>query len=333
MAFKLDELSSRTSDIEPTEKELSGGIEAPPAAKSIRKPRSKGLMSGVKNESLKIGDRNISSILKYIKVEECTVWEGNARRFNALTESDIEDIFPSIQSKGVLEPVLGRKTPNGYELVDGSRRLFAAKLAGIEEIPVRVSDLSDDEAQLLTIVSNNNARLSPYEIGLFSTANFGKYFSNDEDIYSSVGVSRANYYRCKNISKLPDYVLDLIQNPNDIPLVSGDELYRLIKDYVKNFEEIEFIKFCKKQLCASAAVTVSILSKWLKKSLNQKAAEERKNSINQRTGRAQSFKNGSGNVVLKATNTSKGTLKIELLLEDEEIRLQVLDYAKKLSGC
>lgn len=330
MAFKLDELSSKTTDIEPTDNELDRMIEPPPVTRSIRRPRSKGLITGSKQDSLKIGDRNITTTLKYVQIDDCKIWPGNARHFEALTLNDVEDILPSIESQGVLEPLLGRKGVSGYEIIDGSRRLLAAKCSGLEELPIRVTDLSDDEAELLTVVTNNNTRLSAYEIGLFSTKNFGKYFSSDEDVYKNIGVSRANFYRCKNIARLPSYVMDLIKNPNDIPLLSGDELFRKIKEIIKLNQDDEFKMFCTEQNVASAEVTVSLLLKWFDQ--ESSAVKKGKTLPKGTKTSSESFKNSSGKTVLKSSMSNKGTLKIELLVQDDAIRRKLLDFARKITG-
>lgn len=71
------------------------------------------------------------------------------------TES-LNELADSIRQQGMLQPVTVRPTAdsNGYELVFGERRYRAATIAGIQEIPAIISDLSDEEAEEIAITEN-----------------------------------------------------------------------------------------------------------------------------------------------------------------------------------
>jgi ParB family chromosome partitioning protein len=66
----------------------------------------------------------------------------------------LEELVASIREKGVLQPVLVRPTPDGYELVAGERRFRAAEAAGLSTIPAVVRRLSDREALEAALVEN-----------------------------------------------------------------------------------------------------------------------------------------------------------------------------------
>jgi ParB family chromosome partitioning protein len=66
----------------------------------------------------------------------------------------LEELAASIREKGVLQPVLVRPTPDGYELVAGERRFRAAEAAGLSTIPAVVRRLSDREALEAALVEN-----------------------------------------------------------------------------------------------------------------------------------------------------------------------------------
>lgn len=77
---------------------------------------------------------------------------------------DLTELATSIRAHGLLEPVLVRPVPGGYELVHGERRWRAAALAGLKTIAAMVRDLSDDEAFLLALVENiQRENLNPIE--------------------------------------------------------------------------------------------------------------------------------------------------------------------------
>ena len=52
----------------------------------------------------------------------------------------LDELVASIQTHGILQPLVVRQADLGYELIAGERRLRASKLAGISEVPIRVID-------------------------------------------------------------------------------------------------------------------------------------------------------------------------------------------------
>ncbi|BDG30218.1 ParB/RepB/Spo0J family partition protein [Thermus thermophilus] len=77
---------------------------------------------------------------------------------------NIEALAESIREKGVLQPLLVRRVGEAYEVVAGERRLRAAAMAGLKEVPARVLELSDKEARLFALVENlQREDLNPYE--------------------------------------------------------------------------------------------------------------------------------------------------------------------------
>lgn len=70
----------------------------------------------------------------------------------------------SIQEHGVLQPLLVRKHGNGYEIIAGERRYQASKLAGLEELPVIIKDVNDEEMLALALIENlQRSDLNPVE--------------------------------------------------------------------------------------------------------------------------------------------------------------------------
>ena len=72
----------------------------------------------------------------------------------------------SIAQFGVLAPLIARPRPDGdgYEIISGHRRQFAAKMAGLETLPVIVRDMDDDAATILMVDSNlQREHISPSE--------------------------------------------------------------------------------------------------------------------------------------------------------------------------
>lgn len=89
-----------------------------------------------------------------VKLSEIEVEKGFNPRGN-ITKDSVSDLAKSIKQEGILQPVLVRKDTDGYKLVAGHRRIAAAKIAGIEDVPVLVrSDVDDEQAKALAFDEN-----------------------------------------------------------------------------------------------------------------------------------------------------------------------------------
>ncbi len=72
----------------------------------------------------------------------------------AFNEEGLQDLAASVREHGIIQPLLVRRTAGGYELIAGERRLRAAKLAGLANVPAIVRDLGDREMAELAIIEN-----------------------------------------------------------------------------------------------------------------------------------------------------------------------------------
>ena len=76
--------------------------------------------------------------------------------FRVLDDAKMDELVESIRENGVLEPALVRpRTLGGYEIISGHRRKRACEKAGLEEMPVIIRELTDDESAILMVDSNN----------------------------------------------------------------------------------------------------------------------------------------------------------------------------------
>ena len=79
-------------------------------------------------------------------------------------DASLDELAASIEQLGVLQPLLVRRTPDGHELVAGERRLRAARLAGLEEIPVVEVDTDQRGSLERALVENlHREDLNPIE--------------------------------------------------------------------------------------------------------------------------------------------------------------------------
>ena len=89
---------------------------------------------------------NTYNILKFQVLKLIPI---NLEKFD---EEKLQDLADSITTHGILQPIVLRKTINGYYIVVGERRFRASKLAGLEEVPAIVKSLSDSDMMELAII-------------------------------------------------------------------------------------------------------------------------------------------------------------------------------------
>lgn len=91
------------------------------------------------------------------------------RRANkAKDDPQMQELAASIKDKGVLQPLDVRYVAKGdyYEIIAGERRFTAAKMAGLEAVPVKLLEVSEKEARVIQLIENiHRADLLPTELG------------------------------------------------------------------------------------------------------------------------------------------------------------------------
>ena len=74
--------------------------------------------------------------------------------FKVINNEDLSKLKESINVNGVLEPIIGRKKDDRYEIISGHRRKYASELLGLKTIPCIIRDMTDDEATIYMVDSN-----------------------------------------------------------------------------------------------------------------------------------------------------------------------------------
>ena len=83
-------------------------------------------------------------------------------RLAASEDADLENLTQSIRDRGLLHPLLVRRSGEGFELIAGRRRLEAARAAGLQDAPALVTEASDQQCAELFLVENlQRKELSP----------------------------------------------------------------------------------------------------------------------------------------------------------------------------
>jgi len=128
-------------------------------------------------------------------------------------EAGIASLAASIRQHGTLQPIVVRPAVDGFELVAGERRLRAAKVAGIRELPAIVRTANDEQLLELALVENiQREDLNPVERAKAYRSLHLQHGLSHEEIADRVGEDRstvANYIR---LLALPDEALGLLED-------------------------------------------------------------------------------------------------------------------------
>ncbi|MBI5642312.1 MAG: ParB/RepB/Spo0J family partition protein [Deltaproteobacteria bacterium] len=125
-------------------------------------------------------------------------------------EAALLELSDSIKEKGIIEPLIVRRTSAGYELIAGERRWRASRMAGLSEVPIVIIDATDEESLELAIIENiQREDLNAIEEAeaYKSLTNFG--LSQDE-VAKRVGKERATVANYLRLLKLPIEIRDEI---------------------------------------------------------------------------------------------------------------------------
>lgn len=126
-------------------------------------------------------------------------------------ETELRELSESIQEHGVLQPLLVRKHGNGYEIIAGERRYQASKLAGLEELPVIIKDVNDEEMLALALIENlQRSDLNPVEEAKGYRQLINASGMTQEALSKAVSKSRSAITNSLRLLDLPEVVQQVI---------------------------------------------------------------------------------------------------------------------------
>lgn len=129
------------------------------------------------------------------------------------TES-ISALADSIRDHGILQPILVRPlSTGGYQIVAGERRWRAARMLGLDEVPVNIKEISDTETMQIAIIENlQRENLNPVEEAAGYSELMENYGMTQEQVGKMVGKSRSAVANAVRLLSLPQRVLKMLEN-------------------------------------------------------------------------------------------------------------------------
>lgn len=127
-------------------------------------------------------------------------------------EESLRELSTSIRELGLLQPLTVRRREGQWELVAGERRLRAAKLAGLKEVPCLSLQIDSQQSSLLALVENLQRRdLDFWEEALALERLINTFQLSQEECARRIGKSQSAVANKLRLLKLPPEVLELLR--------------------------------------------------------------------------------------------------------------------------
>ena len=170
----------------------------------------KGLGRGL---SSLIGEAKVETQTNQLQVSDLIPNKYQPRKI--FDESNLEDLTNSIKERGILQPIIVRKSNNSkakYEIIAGERRWLAAQRAGLHNVPVVVTEADDLKSLEFAIVENVQRHdLNPLEEAQGYKRLIDDFSYDQEKVSKFIGKSRSHITNSLRLLTLPVEVIKLIE--------------------------------------------------------------------------------------------------------------------------
>ncbi len=149
-----------------------------------------------------LSERFGAALGRLIPIDEIETNPDQPRR----SVGDLEELRMSIESKGVLEPILVRPLPDGrFRIIAGERRFRAALEAGLAEIPCIELDVPDNEVMEIALIENLHRRdLHAFEEAAGYSSLADRHGYTQQQIAETVGKSRVSITEAMSLLEIPE---------------------------------------------------------------------------------------------------------------------------------
>ena len=246
--------------------------------------------------------RGLSSLIGETKVEDKTnnlslaeIVPNKYQPRKNFDEENLNDLVNSIKERGVIQPIIVRKsnTKNSkYEIIAGERRWLAAQKAGLNEIPVVVTDADDLKSLEFAIVENVQRHdLNPLEEAQGYKRLIDEFAYDQDKVSKFIGKSRSYISNSLRLLNLPKEVLDFVEQKK----ITAGHAKILV-----GLDNAVFLanKFIEKKLSVRQAENLVKIFRKTKRNITSKVdsnIRDLENSISEKIGLSVSIKNNKNN--------------------------------------
>jgi len=177
-----------------------------------RKQLGRGLSSLLGKDTL-VEDGRSTNTNQVISISNIQPGRGQPRR--VFDDEELNALAKSIEQRGVLQPLLLRRPPEGkgkFEIIAGERRWRAAQIAQLHEVPAVIKDFSDQEALEIGLIENiQRSDLQPLEEADAFQRLIDEHGHTQELVAQAVGKSRSYVANSLRLLSLPERARDYLE--------------------------------------------------------------------------------------------------------------------------
>ena len=214
----------------------------------------KGLGRGIEalfSENKQVEDK-IDNRVNSVQIVPIELLEANPYQPRSNFDEDaLKDLTKSIKNKGILQPILVRKSPskkNIWQIIAGERRWRAAQKAGLHEIPIIIKNIKDSEIGVVALIENlQREDLAPIEEAESFKKLIDDFGLTQEKLSKSIGYSRTHITNTLRLLTLPKEIKMMLNdkqlNMGQVRAIIGqDNILELAKTIVNkklNVRQVE----------------------------------------------------------------------------------------------
>ncbi len=238
-------------------------------------------------------------------------------------ESSLNELAESIRVHGIVQPLIVKKKNNRYLIIAGERRFRAARIAGLTEVPVLVTDYDEAQIHEVSLIENiQRENLNPIEEAAAIRFLMKQYDMTQEEVSSRLGKSRPAIANSLRLLQLPESVIDLLKSGALSAghgralagLTDSAQIEQLAAECVKNEYSVRTLEEKLKQLSE-------------KKKPVEKAKKEKPSLSAELSNLEESFREALGTKVSLSGSGARGKITIEYFSREDLERVY-----EKLAG-
>lgn len=260
---------------------------------------------------------------EFIEVNTAFVEPNREQPRKNFDAEELEALAESVKKYGIIQPITVKKGENGfYTIIAGERRWRAARLAGLDKVPVRIKTLTDLEELEVSLIENlQRTDLDPVEEALGYKKLMEEYSLTQEEVSQKVGKSRSAVANALRLLALPEKIRGLIIDKK----ITGGHAKALLMVKDEKNQQLLAEKIVEQGLSVRGAEKEAALLNIERKS--EKAAKKEK--MPEVLDLEKSLSDSMGTKVILEQKRKGG--KIEIEYYDSEQLEAIIDYLKGYS--
>lgn len=151
------------------------------------------------------------TVVKVVNINDVEPNYGQPRK--KFDEEELQELSRSILEHGIIQPLIVKEKQGKYEIVAGERRYRAARMAGLNELPIIVKDFSEQQTLEVALVENiQREDLNPMELASAYNLLMEQFELNQDEVADKVGKSRPAVANILRLLKLTPYVQEKLRD-------------------------------------------------------------------------------------------------------------------------